>query len=263
LPAELSRRESRLKKIQEAKAALEAEARAQAEREAAAARAKNAEREQKRGTPEGKRMGHPYYEPDPAQAVPAPKAQRNFTDADSRIMVDGATKGFVQAYNAQAAVDGACQIIVAAEVSQQASDSGHLLPLLAQVKANTGALPEQVSADAGYFSEANVTADALADVALFIPPHQREQDDAPRRGPGQPQHEAAAAMRAKLATDAGKDVYRMRKAIVEPVFGQAKEARGFRRFLFRGLAKVQVEWRLICLGHNLLKLFRAGAPLPG
>ena len=262
LPDELARRESRLKKIQEAKAALEQEARQKAEREAEEARAKNAEREKKRGTPEGKRMGQPYKEPDPAKAVPESKAQRNFTDPDSRIMLDGATKGFVQAYNAQAAVDGEHQIIVAAEVSQQAPDNGHLLPMLEQVHANLGQLPDKLSADAGYFSEANVTAEALAGVELFIPPNQRENSDVQGGGHGRPTHSAAQAMRAKLATDEGKDVYRMRKAIVEPVFGQGKEVRGFRRFLFRGIEKVQAEWRLICLGHNLLKLFRAGIPRP-
>jgi transposase len=262
LPDELARRESRLKKIQEAKAALEQEAKERAEREAEEAREKNAEREKKRGTPDGKRMGQPFKEPDPAKAVPEPKAQRNFTDPDSRIMLDGATKGFVQAYNAQVAVDGACQIIVAADVTQQAVDNGQLVPMLGLVQANLGVLPEKVSADAGYFSEANVTADLLDGVELFIPPNQRESSDAQPGGQGRPKNKAALAMREKLASEVGKDVYRMRKAIVEPVFGQAKEARGFRRFVLRGIEKVRDEWRLICLGHNLLKLFRAGVPLP-
>lgn len=262
LPEELARRESRLKKIQEAKAALEQEAREKAERKAEEARAKNAEREKKRGTPEGSRMGNPHKVPDPAKAVPEPKAQRNFTDPDSRIMLDGATKGFVQAYNAQAAVDGSSQVIVAADVTQQAPDNGQLLPMVSLVKSNTGAWPEKVTADAGYFSEANVTASELEGVELFIPPNQRENSDAQAGGYGRPRNEAAVAMRARLATDSGRDIYKLRKAIVEPVFGQTKDGRGFRRFMLRGIQKVQAEWNLICLGHNLLKLFRAHAARP-
>lgn len=262
LPQELARRESRLKKIQEAKAALEQEAREKAAREADEARAKNAEREKKRGTPDGKRMGNPHKVPDPEKAMPEAKAQKNFTDPDSRIMLDGATKGFVQAYNAQAAVDGASQVIVAAAVTQQAVDNNQLVPMLAQLAANTGTLPEKVSADAGYFSEANVTAPFLAGVEMYIPPNQREESAVQAGGGGRPKNESAVAMRSKLATDEGKDVYRMRKAIVEPVFGQTKESRGIRSFLLRGFEQVQAEWSLICLGHNLLKLFRTQAPRP-
>jgi transposase len=262
LPDELARRESRLKKIQEAKAALEQEAKEKAEREAEAAREKNAEREKKRGTSEGRRMGTPFKEPDPATARPEAKAQRNFTDADSRIMLDGATKGFVQAYNAQAAVDGASQVILAAAVTQQATDNRQLVPMLELLAENTGAKPAKVSADAGYFSEANVTDPRLAGVELFIPPNQRENSTAQAGGYGRPKGEAAVAMRAKLDSAEGKDVYRMRKAIVEPVFGQTKHARGIRSFLLRGIEKVQSEWALICLGHNLLKLFKTRAPRP-
>lgn len=259
LPDELSRRESRLKKIQEAKAALEQEAKEKAERKAEGARSKNAEREKKRGTPEGRRMGVPHKEPDPEKTVPEPKAQRNFTDPDSRIMLDGATKGFIQAYNAQAAVDGAHQVIVAADVTQQAPDSGQLIPMLTLLDQNTGLLPEKLSADAGYFSEANVTDPRFVGVEMFIPPQQHEDDpDKPRRR-AKPKSQAAVMMREKLAADEGKDVYRMRKAIVEPVFGQTKETRGFRRFMFRGLERVKAEWSLICTGHNLLKLFRSNA----
>lgn len=262
LPAELARRESRLKKIQQAKAALEAEAREKAEQEAERQKEKLEARKRKEQETGKKMGGRPPEVKDPAKAVPEPKAQKNFTDPDSRIMVDGATKGFVQAYNAQAAVDGAFQIIVAADVTQQAPDNGQLIPMLTLVASNTGVLPERVSADAGYFSEANVTAKELAGIELFIPPNQRESSTAKPGGQGRPKNQAAVAMRAKLATDGGKDTYRMRKAIVEPVFGTTKEARGFRRFMFRGIQKVQAEWSLICLGHNLLKLFRAGALAP-
>lgn len=259
LPQELARRESRLKKIREAKAALEQEAREKAELQAEEARKKNEKRE-RHYEETGKKMGgRPAEVPDPAKAVPEPRAQKNFTDPDSRIMLDGATKGFVQAYNAQIAVDGASQVILAAAVTQQATDNQHFVPMLSQLAENMGALPDKVSADAGYFSEANVSAPFLSGVELFIPPNQRETSTAQAGGYGRPKGESAVAMRAKLDTDEGKDVYRMRKAIVEPVFGQTKDARGIRSFLLRGFEKVQAEWNLICAGHNLLKLFRAHA----
>ncbi len=259
LPAELRRRESRLKKIQEAKAALEQEAREKAERAAEEARAKNEERERKREA--GKRVGRPFEVPNPAEAKPDPKAQRNFTDPDSRIMLDGATKSFVQAYNAQAVVDGTSQVIVAADITQQAVDSRQLIPMLVRVAENLGVMPKTVTADAGYYSEANVTAPLLAGIDLHIPPNQREESKAQAGGQGRPKSPVAIAMRVKLGTEAGKAIYKLRKAIVEPVFGQIKDARGIRCILLRGLAKARAEWRLICLAHNLLKLFRAtGAP---
>lgn len=257
LPAELARRESRLKKIQEAKAALEEEAREKAAQEAERQKEKLETRKRKEEQTGKRAAGRPPVVPDPAKAVPAPKAQKNFTDPDSRIMLDGATKGFVQAYNAQAAVDGAYQVIVAADVTQQAADNRQLLPMLTQVVANTGAKPARVSADAGYFSEANVTAEAWEGVEMFIPPNQKENSTAQAGGFGRPKNEGAIAMRAKLASPEGKDIYRMRKAIVEPVFGQAKAARGIRSFLLRGYESVRAEWSLICIGHNLLKLFKA------
>jgi transposase len=260
LPAELARRESRLAKIRAAKAALEEEARARAAQEAEAARAKIAERERAEGATGEKPAGRPPTVPDPAQARPEPTAQRNFTDPESRIMKDGATKGFEQAYNAQAAVDAHAQIIVAAGVTQEANDKRQLVPLVTQVEANCGAVPAQVSADAGYFSEANVTAPALAGVDLYVPPD-RQKHGAPPTAVSAPPPDAAvsAQMRHKLTTPEGRKVYGRRKAVVEPVFGQMKEGRGFRRFSFRGLRKVTAEWALICLTHNLLKLFRAGA----
>jgi hypothetical protein len=254
LPDELARRDSRLKKIKEAKAALEADAKEKAARQAEEAKAKNEEREHKRKS--GKRVGRPSQVPDPEQAKPEARAQRNFTDPDSRIMLDGATKGFVQAYNAQAAVDAAHQIVVAAAVTQQAADSTQLVPMLVQVRKNMGAKPAMVSADAGYFSAANVTSPLLEGIDLYVSPGRQNTDPA-EGDDGGPKNEAAEAMRAKLATAEGKDVYRMRKAIPEPVFGQIKGARGIRAFLLRGLDKVQAEGRLICATHNLLKLFRA------
>jgi transposase len=252
LPAELAFRESRLKKIQEAKAALEQEAKEKAAAEAEQAKRRLREREEeerKRGCRFG---GRKPDVPVPEEAKPEPTAQRNFTDPESRIMVDGATKGFVQGYNAQAAVDEKSQVIVAAAVTQQTNDKLQFVPMLEQVRKNLGVLPAKASADSGYFSEGNVTTAEVKGVDCYIPPEKHVQKQA-----------IAKSMRDKLDSEQGRTVYRMRKAIVEPVFGQIKDGRGFRRFSFRGLTKVAAEWDLICLTHNLLKLFRAGmCPIP-
>jgi transposase len=257
LPAELARRESRLVKIRMAKAALEEKARARAAEAAAEARAKLAAREQRVGRAKGK----PATVPDPAQARPEPTAQRNFTDPDSRIMVDGATKEFVQAYNAQAAVDGHAQVIVACDVTQEATDVRQFGPMLHQVVTHGGQLPTQVTADAGYFSEANLTAPEFAGIDFYVPPDRQPHDRAATAGRSR-QGLFSEAMRSKLQTATGRAVYARRKAIPEPVFGQIKQGRGFRRFSLRGLRKVHGEWVLICLTHNLLKLFRAQAAAP-
>jgi transposase len=258
LPAELARRESRLRKIHEAKAALEAEAKAHAVAAADAAQAKRAERQRQAETAGRKPKGRPPKAPDPTPGTPSPKAQRNFTDPASRIMKDGATKSFVQAYNAQAAVDSTAQVIVAAAVTQAANDKQQLVPMVTQVAANCGAMPMVASADSGYFSEAAVTAAALGGIDLHVAPD-RQKHGAASAPPLCPDDGTViGAMRAKLQTAAGHAIYALRKAIVEPVFGQIKDGRGFRRFSFRGLHNVQAEWQVICLTHNLLKLFRAG-----
>jgi len=256
LPADLARRESRLAKLRAAKADLEAEARAEAVAAAAAAQAKCAERERRAAETGRKAKGPPPTVPDPTQATPTPKAQRNFTDPASRIMKDGATKSFVQAYNAQAAVDGTVQVIVAAAVTQEANDKQQLVPMLTQTEGNCGAPPAAASGDAGYFSAAAVTDAALDGIALYVPPDRQKHGAVP--APPADDGTVIGAMRAKLQTAAGHAIYALRKAIVEPVFGQIKGPRGFRRFAFRGLTKVRAEWQLICLTHNLLKLFRAG-----
>lgn len=256
LPAELARRESRLAKIRTAKADLEAEARAAAAEAAAAAQTKRAEPERQTETTGRKPKGRPPRVPDPTQAAPAAKAQRNFTDPDSRIMKDGATKSFVQAYNAQAAVDSTAQVIVAAAVTQAANDKQQLVPMLTQVEPNCGARPATASGDAGYFSEAAVTDPALAAIDLYVAVERQKHGEAP--APPGADGTVRGAMRAKLQTAAGHAIYALRKAIVEPVFGQIKDGRGFRRFSVRGHRQVSAEWLLICLTHNLLKLFRAG-----
>ncbi|MCX6623033.1 MAG: IS1182 family transposase [Acidobacteria bacterium] len=261
LPAELARRESRLKKIREAKAALEQEAKEKAERQRAEAEARIAERREQEARTGKKIGGHDPKVPDPEQAKPEAKAQRNFTDPDSRIMVDGANKGsFIQAYNAQAAVDSQTQVVVAAEVTQEANDSQQLVPMIEQVEANMGRKPEAVSADAGYWSEDNVSDEHVAGIDLYIATGRQKHGEKAELAKGPPPEDASAkqVMAQKLRTEAGHSIYKMRKAIVEPVFGQTKEGRGFCRFSFRGVGNVRLEWTLVCLTGNLLKLFRSG-----
>lgn len=264
LTGEMARKEGRLKKIAEAKAALEQEARERAEAAKKAAESKleaRLKKEQERGKKFG---GQPPRIPDPEQARPEPTAQRNFTDPESRIMPDGGRKGsFMQAYNAQLAVDSAQQIIVAAEITQDSNDKQQLAPMLERVAQNMGARPVAATADTGYFSESQVTDERVSGIELYVAIGKQkhgESEVVPEASPI-PEDSQRAQMRQKLQTEQGKAIYRMRKAIVEPVFGQIKEWRGFRRFSFRGLEKAGAEWKLICLTHNLLKLFRSGRVL--
>jgi transposase len=261
LPAELARRESRLKKIAAAKAELEQEAREKAEQERAEVEAKLAARREEEQRTGRKKRGRQPQVPDPDQAQPEATAQRNFTDADSRIMPDGANKGsFVQGYNAQAAVDSAAQVIVAADVTQETVDNHQLLPMLHQVEENLGRKPRAASADAGYWSEDNATDQSVAEIDLHIATGRDKHGETPLPASSPPLEPASAkeAMRHKLRTEAGQAVYKMRKAIVEPVFGQIKEQRGFRRFSLRGLSNVRCEWKLVCAVSNLRKLFVSG-----
>lgn len=255
LPDELKRRESRLKKIREAKAALEAEAKAKAEAQAEDARQRLAERDRQEAETGRKIGGLPPRVPDPEKATPDPKSQKNFTDPESKIMLDGATKSFQQSYNAQIAVDAHAQVIVAAAVTQEAVDNAQLAPMLTAVKAHLGRLPEVATADNGYFNPAVLTDPRLAAVDLYVATGRERK--APRASSGTADT-VVQRMRDKLATDNGKAIYKRRKCIPEPVFGQIKEARGFRRFSFRGLAQVTAEWSVVALTHNLLKLFRSG-----
>ncbi len=262
LPQELARRETRLRKIQEAKERLEAEAKERASDKAAEVRAE-LERRAKNEIATGKKIGGPTPKtPDPQDAQPDAKAQKNFTDPDSRIMPDSAHKGaFVQGYNAQIAVDAVAQIIVALDVTQQTNDRKQLVPMAKKIVANCGQLAQNTSADNGYFSEQAVNDPQLSSTELLVPPgRERVSTSAPSTEPA-PDAPAKEQMRYKLASPKGRALYKMRKAIVEPVFGQIKEARGFRRFSLRGLDQVHAEFSLIALTHNLLKLFRAGAPV--
>jgi transposase len=234
LPEELQRRESRLKKIREAKKAVEARAKEKAASE---------------GT-------------DPKQAKPKDKDQYNFTDPESRIM-KGAD-GFVQAYNAQAAVEADFQLIVGQTVTAAANDKEQLLPMLDQVELQSGQYPCEVLADSGYCSEQNLeqmdtelNPERRVDgyVATGRQKHGEYREPCPR-GPLPRGATRVERMKRKLKTKAGKVIYAARKTIVEPVFGQIKQARGFRQFLLRGIDKVRAEWSLVCLTHNILKLYR-------
>ena len=259
LPNELKRREDRLVKIREAKAALEREAKEKAEAKAAEVAEKLAERAREEAETGNKARGPEPKAPDPEQAAPEPKAQRNFTDPESRIMPDGANKGaFIQGYNAQIAVDGEAQIIVAALVTQTPNDVQQLVPMAAAIVANVGQLAETTSADAGYFSANNVDHPALANTNLLVPPNRQKHGSEPIVAPLEDNASAAQRMRHKLSNEEDRALYKQRKAIVEPVFGQIKEARGLRRFLLRGLEAVRAEFDIIALTHNLLKLFRSG-----
>lgn len=249
LPAELARREQRLHTIRAAKAVLEQEAQAEAALKRAA---------QGTGVPDRPRRGRP---PQPPRSEPHPKAQRNFTDPESRIMPASDAKGsVVQGYNCQAAVDARAQIIVAADVTDEANDKQQAQPMLTQAVANTGQVPRIASMDTGYFSEVNVTALTALGCLPLVPPdrqlHSQARPAAPR---GRPPMSLSVAdrMRRTLRTHRGRRLYARRKAIVEPVFGQIKQGRGYRQFLLRGLRQVRGEWSLICTTHNMLKLWSA------
>jgi len=255
LPEELRFKESRLAKIREAKAALEAEARERSAQQMPEYEKKKAAWENR----EKSRGGRPPSEP---SEKPRAKAQRNFTDPDSRIMKDGATKSFEQCYNCQAAVDETSQVIVATHVTQAANDKRELKPLVENLKDNCdGEKPKRASADSGYFSEANIEYLTEERIDGYVATGRLKHSDRPPPAPrGRIPKNATtkARMARKLRTIKGRNTYGKRKHIVEPVFGQIKSARGFRQFLLRGLAEVSGEWELICLGHNLLKLFRSG-----
>jgi len=234
IPEELAFREKRLAKIREAKIALEVEAKHEA---------KIAHKEGKKAT-----------------GIPDDKVQRNFTDPESKIMPAPGGKHFEQAYNAQAAVDSAKQIIVAADVVDETNDKKQAIPMMKQVKRNTGKLPREIAADTGYFSSEAVESLTADDINVYIPPDKTQHNNqitAAPRGRIPTGMSIADRMRRKLRTKQGRKCYGLRKGLAEPVFGQIKQARGFRQFLLRGKEKVKGEWRIICTGHNILKLFTA------
>src|SRR6266849_5796274 len=266
MPDWVADKKRRAERIRKAKAELEAEAKAAAEAKLKAAAEAQAQREA-----EGrKKPGRPTA---PPSTAPDPKAQKNFTDPESRIMKS--KDGFVQAYNAQIAVDGQAQVIVAQNVTQSGVDSGQLVPMIDATKTNLGRYPVQASADAGYCSEANLEALENRDIDGYVATGRARDavdgkgggdDDAPgasnpvsgSKPQAEPKPAAAPtrveAMRAKLKAGGHASPYRLRKQLPEPVFGQIKQARGFRQFLLRGFEKVRAEWAIICTVHNLLKL---------
>jgi len=242
LPDWVADKQKRIKKIAEAKAELEAEAKAAADEERRIEAQKQKQREAESRTKPGKPGAPPSEEP-------AAKAQRNFTDPDSRVLK---TKdGFIQGYNAQAAVDGKAQIIVAHGLTPSTSDHGQLVPLLDGIQANLGRKPRQASADSGYLSEANLASLEARGIDGYIATGRAKHPTIDNGKLGGP---LTQAMRKKIADGGFESPYRLRKQIVEAVFGLIKQARGFRQFLLRGLEKVRAEWALICTAHNLVKL---------
>ena len=167
----------------------------------------------------------------------------------------------MQAYNAQIAVDAEAQIIVAADITQDTNDKQQLVPMLEQVEQNAGAKPVAASADAGYSSTGQITDKRVDGIDLYVATDRNKHGASSESTAAkvEPTEDASALeqMKQKLQSEAGRALYKMRKAIVEPVFGQIKECRGFRRFSLRGLESVRAEWKLVCLTHNLLKLFRS------
>ena len=246
MPDWVADKQARLAKIRQAKAELEAEAKAKAAAEQAAREKKNGDKLRP-----GRKAG-------PPSDVPEPKAQRNFTDPDSRILK---TKdGYIQGYNAQAAVDAQEQIIVAHTLSNNGNDQAQLAPLLDATKANLGRNPDEASADAGYCSAANLRTLIRRRIKGYIATGRQKHGTKSATGkrsvkPGS----LLARMNIRLKRGGHRSRYRLRKQVVEPVFGQIKQARGFRQFLLRGIDKVKAEWAMICTAHNLRKLALAVA----
>jgi transposase len=259
VPKELKRHETRLAKILEAKKQLEAEARQAAEAKAAAHKAKQSNKDD--GKP---RRGPKPKEPeDPEKAVPKDSAQRGFTDPDSRIMKSG-TGEWMQGYNAQASVDGDCQVILVCGVTQDANDKRMCVPMVEETIAQVGFKPGVALLDPGFYSEENAKAMEDMGVDVLIPPD-RERCGTPDNPAPAMSEEAFAAlstkekMRHRVSTAEGRDAYRLRKGIVEPVFGQIKGSAGnpgYLGFLRRGLPKVTQEWSWVCATHNFLKYIR-------
>jgi len=176
-------------------------------------------------------------------------------------MRDNARKSFVQAYNAQIAVDAHQQVIVAAEITQKTTDREQLLPMVQRVCTTTARIPETVTADAGYWDTSSLRDLSWQGIQVLVSPDAQVQPPGTPLPPNAPKNQEAVHMREVLLSPVGKLLYSLRKATVEPVFGQIKEIRGLRRFRFRGLRRVQYEWQFICATHNLLKLFRYGNTL--
>jgi transposase len=232
LPEELRRRETRVARIREAKRVVEERARAAAQAQGKAS----------------------------AGVKPEAKAQYNFTDPESRIMKG--PEGFVQAYNAQVAVEAKTQMIVGQAVTQEVNDKQQVKPMVKVIEQQAGQKPKELLADNGYCSEGNVKYVERRKIDGYLAAGRQKHGEFHQarcpRGRLPKGATRVDRMRRKLQTKVGAAVYAARKGIVEPVFGQIKQARGFRQFLLRGLEKVKGEWALVCLTHNILKLHRLG-----
>ena len=259
LPPALATKERRLELIRRLKAELEQEAKEKAEKQRVEAERHLEERrqeEQRRGRRFG---GRQPQVPDPQKATPKPTAQRSLTDPQSRIMKDKSSNSFQQAYNAQVAVDGERQIIVATAVTNQEYDREQLVPLVLAIEQNLEGKPAVVLADSGYWSPDAMDSAVLQGIDIYVPPEGEEKVE--QRGQASRwarNQQALDGMREKMKTAAARTLYRARQGIVEPVFGQVKQARGFRQFLLRGLRKVGGEWSLVCAAFDARKLFDAG-----
>ena len=294
IPEDLRRRQTRLERISRAIEALEAEAAAARARQLAE-RAREAEkraegedsgvREEKRAERIRRQAGEaarraeeaarkagasqpdvsprereelPRHQvPTTAEGKPTSKAQRNFTDPDSRIMKrDG---GYIQGYNGQIVVDSEFQLIVATGLTNQPADAEHYIPMIEKVEENCGRLPEKVSADAGYWSEENWTWNEEREVDAYIATSRQKHGEElpPIRGRPPEGLTGKQKMQRKVRTKRGREVYGRRKAVVEPVFGQMRTTQRLKRFLLRGLKKASGEWDIYCLTHNVLKMYRA------
>jgi transposase len=246
LPEELRFREKRLAKIRQAKAALE---------QAAKEKARVEGKLDANDLPIPPKRGKPPKTP---PGTPEPKAQRNFTDPESPIMKMG-DGSFDQAYNCQAAVDSANQVILAQEATDAANDKQQVVPMIEHIRENLGRKPKQASADSGFYSEPNVRYLRKKRIDDYVCPDRIKHGETPPpvRGRIPKGISFIDRVRRKLMKKQGRRTYALRKQIVEPVFGQIKHVRGLRQFLLRGLEKVQGEWSLWCTTHNLLKLWAA------
>ena len=262
LPDELANAQKRLERLQQAKAELEQEAQAELktvlEELPPGKRGPRKRSEQTSQPPKDDRQ----REKDKKRRqrarrnAAAPSRQYNFVDPDSRVMKDSGERGFVQAYNAQIAVDTEAQVIVAAELTQQPIDRQQLLPMVKTLRSMLEAVPATITADAGYWDTTSLKDPAMSGIEMLIAPDSKPHIPGKPLPPNAPRSQEAFRMREALATDGGKARYALRQTTVEPVFGQIKETRGIRRFRLRGLLNVASEWKLICATHNLLKLFR-------
>ena len=232
LPAWVADKQKRLEKIRQAKAELEAEAKAEAER-------KKAEDEKKAAKNRSR---------NPIPDTPAEDAKRNLTDGDSRLLKT--SHGYIQGYNAQAAVDADSQVIVGQMLTNERHDLEHLIPLVNQIETNTEDAIREISADTGYYSEDNLQQLENAAVRGYVATGRRDKDGTWHGDVGP----AGQQMRARFQRGGRKCRYRLRARTVEPVFGLIKSARGFRQFLLRGMEKVSNEWSLLCTAHNIIKL---------